>query len=62
MTDAALRELARLYEGGMSVREVAAAKGYSYGATHTRLMRAQVSGLVTLRGRGGRSAPSQPVT
>lgn len=47
--DQLLRELRNAYEGGASIRSLAATTGKSYGSVHSMLLE---SGT-TLRGRGG---------
>jgi hypothetical protein len=59
LTDAELRELAAAYAQGLSIRALASARGWSYGATHAKLQLAEVKGLMTIRHRGARSSLTQ---
>ena len=54
--DALLLELRSAYEGGASIRNLAATTGKSYGSIHSLL---RESGT-TLRGRGGPNHISRP--
>lgn len=58
--DATLRELAAFYRAGKSIRQISAHTGWSYGVIQSRLVKAQASGLVVLRPRGGVGGPRQP--
>lgn len=53
MDDVTLREIAAAYNRGVSVRGLASGRGWSYGATHARLLMAEQKGLTTIRTRGG---------
>jgi len=55
MSDEALKDLAATYANGMSVRHLASSRGWSYGATHRRLLMAVEQGFVSMRTRGARS-------
>lgn len=54
--DQLLRELRNAYEGGASIRNLAATTGRSYGSIHSML---RESGT-TMRGRGGPNRRSRP--
>lgn len=54
--DQLLRELSNAYEGGASIRNLAATTGRSYGSIHSML---RESGT-TMRGRGGPNRRSRP--
>lgn len=54
--DQLLRELRNAYEGGASIRNLAATTGRSYGSIHSML---RESGT-TMRGRGGPNGRSRP--
>lgn len=54
--DQLLRELGNAYEGGASIRNLAATTGRSYGSIHSML---RESGT-TMRGRGGPNRRSRP--
>lgn len=54
--DQLLRELRKAYEGGASIRNLAATTGRSYGSIHSML---RESGT-TMRGRGGPNRRSRP--
>jgi transposase len=54
--EATLQRLAARYAAGLSVRQLSAETGWSYGTVYHRLSMAQVAGLVVLRPRGGQSA------
>lgn len=54
--DQLLRELPNAYEGGASIRNLAATTGRSYGSIHSML---RESGT-TMRGRGGPNRRSRP--
>lgn len=54
--DQLLRELRNAYEGGGSIRNLAATTGRSYGSIHSML---RESGT-TMRGRGGPNRRSRP--
>jgi hypothetical protein len=43
----------------MSIRALASERGWSYGATHAKLLLAQQQGLMTIRTRGTRAAREQ---
>jgi DNA-directed RNA polymerase specialized sigma24 family protein len=55
--EATLKDLAKRYAEGASIRQIAVATGWSYGTVYSRLSMAQVSGLVVLRPRGGVVGP-----
>ena len=55
-----LRDLAKKYAEGKSIRALAIETGWCYGTVHRRLALAQVAGMVVLRPRGGVVGPRQP--
>lgn len=54
--EATIKRLAERYNDGLSIRQIGVETGWSYGTVYQRLSMAQVSGLLVLRPRGGRSA------
>lgn len=57
-----LEDLVAAYGSGMSIRNLAFARGMSYGAMHRRLKEAEARGMIAIRGRGARGGAASTAT
>lgn len=53
VSDAQLRDLAKAYAGGASIRALVSDTGMAYGTVHRRLHLAAQRGMTTIRPKGG---------
>lgn len=51
--DKTLRRLAKRYDAGLSIRQLATETGWAYGTVHRRIKLAAAAGLIVVRRRGG---------
>jgi predicted transcriptional regulator len=51
--DKTIKDLARRYSAGASIRQLSTHTGWAYATVHARIKAAAAAGLVTMRPRGG---------